>query len=162
MERTITPFLWFDAEAEEAARFYTSVFPDSRVERITRYGAAGPGRAGTVMTVEFTLRGQRLAALNGGPVFRFTPAVSFVVSCADQDEVDRYWTALSAGGTEGQCGWLTDRYGLSWQIVPDALERLLGDPDPARARRATEAMLKMGKLSIAALEAAANGGNHEG
>jgi predicted 3-demethylubiquinone-9 3-methyltransferase (glyoxalase superfamily) len=153
----ITPFLWFDAQAEEAALFYVSLFPDSRIESLTRYSEAGPGPVGSAMTVEFSLRGRRFVALNGGPVFSFTPAVSFVVDCEDQAEIDRYWSALSAGGSEGQCGWLTDKFGLSWQIVPKALGRILGDPDPERARRATEAMLKMKKLSIAELEAAAGG-----
>jgi len=153
----VTPFLWFDAQAEEAATFYVSLFPDSRVDSVNRYSEAGPGPAGSAMTVAFTLRGRPFVALNGGPVFSFTPAISFVVDCEDQVEVDRYWSALSAGGSEGQCGWLTDKFGLSWQIVPKALGRILGDSDPERARRATEAMLKMKKLVVAELEAAAEG-----
>jgi predicted 3-demethylubiquinone-9 3-methyltransferase (glyoxalase superfamily) len=157
MAQAIRPFLWFDSRAEEAAEFYVSVFPDSRINSVTRYGEAGPGPAGSAMTVDFCLRGQSFVALNGGPVFAFTPAVSFVVDCETQEEVDRYWSRLSSGGSEGQCGWLTDKFGLSWQIVPTALSRLLGDPDPERARRATEAMLKRKKLVIAELEAAAVG-----
>jgi predicted 3-demethylubiquinone-9 3-methyltransferase (glyoxalase superfamily) len=153
----VTPFLWFDAQAEEAATFYVSLFPDSRVDAINRYSEAGPGPAGSAMTVSFTLRGRPFVALNGGPVFSFTPAVSFVVDCENQAEVDHYWSALSAGGSEGQCGWLTDKFGLSWQIVPKALGRILGDSDPERARRAAEAMLKMKKLVVDELEAAAEG-----
>jgi predicted 3-demethylubiquinone-9 3-methyltransferase (glyoxalase superfamily) len=153
----ITPFLWFDDKAEEAARFYISVFPDSHIDQVNRYDEAGPGPAGTVMTVSFTLRGRPFVALNGGPVFKFNPAISFVVDCEDQAEVDRYWSLLSSDGAEGQCGWLTDKYGLSWQIVPTALGRLLGDPDPERAKRATAAMLKMKKLVIFELEVAADG-----
>lgn len=151
----ITPWLWFDTEGEEAAQFYTSVFPNSRILDVNRYGSAGPRPEGTVMTVSFELDGQRLAALNGGPDFSFTEAVSFQVACADQDEVDHYWNALSDGGEEGPCGWLKDRFGLSWQIVPNALPRLLGDPDPERAQRVMAAMLKMKKIEIAELERAA-------
>ena len=151
----ITPWLWFDTEGEEAAQFYTSVFPNSRILDVSRYGSAGPRPEGTVMTVSFELDGQRLAALNGGPDFSFTEAVSFQVACADQDEVDHYWNALSDGGEEGPCGWLKDRFGLSWQIVPNALPRLLGDPDPERAQRVMAAMLKMKKIEIAELERAA-------
>ncbi len=157
MAQTIRPFLWFDSRAEEAAEFYVSVFPDSRIEGISRYGEAGPGPVGSAMTVDFMLRGQSFVALNGGPVFAFTPAISFVVDCETQDEVDRYWTLLSSGGSEGQCGWLIDKFGLSWQVVPAALGRLLGDPDPERARRATQAMLGMKKLVVSELEAAAQG-----
>jgi len=157
MAQSIRPFLWFDSRAEEAAEFYVSVFPDSRISQVNRYGEAGPGPAGTAMTVDFTLRGLSFVALNGGPVFSFNPAVSFVVDCEGQEEVDRYWSRLSAGGSEGQCGWLTDKFGLSWQIVPTALGRVLGDPDPERASRATKAMLGMKKLVIAELEAAAAG-----
>jgi predicted 3-demethylubiquinone-9 3-methyltransferase (glyoxalase superfamily) len=155
--RKITPFLWFDAEAEEAATFYASLFPDSHVGSVSRYTEAGPGPAGTAMTVEFELAGQAFTGLNGGPEFPFTEAVSFQVSCADQAEVDRLWDALTEGGTESQCGWLKDRYGLSWQLVPTRLPELLGDPDPARAQRAMQAMLGMKKLDVAALEAAADG-----
>jgi predicted 3-demethylubiquinone-9 3-methyltransferase (glyoxalase superfamily) len=154
----ITPFLWFDGQAEQAARFYVSLFPDSRIEHVTRSPADAPsGRAGTILTVEFTLCGNRFVALNGGPQFPFTEAVSFQIACDDQTEVDRLWSALSEGGSEGQCGWLKDRWGLSWQVVPTRLQELVGDPDPARSRRAMEAMLKMRKLSIAELERAADG-----
>lgn len=151
----ITPCLWFDTQAEEAARFYTSVFPNSKLGRVSRYGEAGPGEAGSVMTVEFEVDGQEFVALNGGPEFTFSEAISFQVSCETQEEVDRYWTTLSAGGEEGPCGWLKDRFGLSWQIVPTALPRLLTDPDRERSQRVMAAMLKMGKLDIAGLERAA-------
>jgi predicted 3-demethylubiquinone-9 3-methyltransferase (glyoxalase superfamily) len=153
----ITPFLWFDKEAEEAAGFYVSVFPNSKVTAVSRYGEAGPGPKGTVMTVAFELDGKQFTALNGGPVFSFNEAVSFVVNCRDQAEVDRYWEKLGAGGEHGQCGWLKDRYGLSWQVVPDALMRILGEPDEAKKNRVMKVMLKMRKLDIAALEAAAKG-----
>jgi predicted 3-demethylubiquinone-9 3-methyltransferase (glyoxalase superfamily) len=152
---TITPFLWFDTQAEEAARFYASVFPNSRVTDVVRYGESGPGPAGSVMTVRFQLDGSDFVALNGGPMYRFTEAVSFVVDCKSQDEVDYYWAALTDGGEEGQCGWLKDRYGLSWQVVPDGLAPLLADPDPGRAQRALQAMLSMRKLDIAAMARAA-------
>ena len=152
----ITPFLWFDSQAEQAADFYVSVFPDSEITGITRYGEAGPGVAGTAMVVAFTLRGMEFSALNGGPVYQFTPAVSFVVDCQTQDEVDHYWDVLTAdGGAEVQCGWLVDKFGVSWQIVPRRLTELMADPDGAKARRVTEAMLKMKKIIIADLEAAA-------
>jgi predicted 3-demethylubiquinone-9 3-methyltransferase (glyoxalase superfamily) len=153
----ITPFLWFDDQAEEAARFYVSVFPNSKIGDISRYGEAGPGPAGSAMVVAFELDGKKFNALNGGPMFTFTEAVSFMVDCADQAAVDHYWTRLSDGGETSQCGWLKDRYGLSWQIVPTALPRILANPDPVKARRAMQAMLKMTKLDIAALEAAAEG-----
>lgn len=153
----ITPWLWFDNEAEEAAKFYTSVFDNSRVLDISYYGDAGPRPAGTVMTVTFELDGQEFVALNGGPEFKFTEAISFQVPCSSQEEVDAYWSALSAGGEESQCGWLKDKYGLSWQIVPTALGEVLGDPDPAAAQRAMKAMLQMSKLDIAALRRAAKG-----
>jgi predicted 3-demethylubiquinone-9 3-methyltransferase (glyoxalase superfamily) len=152
---TITPFLWFDTEAEEAAEFYTSVFPNSRLGTISRYGEAGPGQAGAVMTVEFELDGLPFTALNGGPELRFTEAVSFQVGCETREEVDRYWSALSEGGEEGPCGWLEDRFGLSWQIVPVALPRLLKDPDREKSQRVMATMLKMGKLDIDELERAA-------
>jgi predicted 3-demethylubiquinone-9 3-methyltransferase (glyoxalase superfamily) len=151
----ITPFLWFDTHAEEAARFYASIFPNSRILNTARYGDAGPGPKGSVMTVEFQLDGQRMIALNGGPVFRFTEAISLVVDCKDQKEVDHYWSRLLQGGQESMCGWLKDRYGLSWQIVPAVLGRLLSEPDAKKAKRVMEAMLKMKKIDIAALEAAA-------
>ena len=155
MDGKITPFLWFDTEAEEAANLYTAVFPNSRVTAVNRYGSAMPGKEGQVMTVAFELDGKKFTALNGGPQYTFTEAVSFVVNCADQDEVDHYWGALSEGGEEGPCGWLKDRFGLSWQIVPEALLRLIADPDPGRAQRATAAMLGMGKIDIAEIERAA-------
>jgi predicted 3-demethylubiquinone-9 3-methyltransferase (glyoxalase superfamily) len=154
----VTPFLWFDGQAEAAARFYVSLFPDSRVDRVSRSAADTPsGPAGMVLTVEFTLSGTKFIALNGGPQYSFTEAVSFQIACADQAEVDRVWAALSDGGAEGQCGWLKDRWGLSWQVVPSRLQQLLGDPDPERARRAMEAMLTMRKISIPDLERAAAG-----
>jgi predicted 3-demethylubiquinone-9 3-methyltransferase (glyoxalase superfamily) len=155
---SITPFLWFDTQAEEAARFYTSVFPNSRVVEVVHYGEAGPGPAGSVMTVRFELDGTAFVALNGGPAhYGFNLGVSFVVDCASPEEVDHYWSALTEGGEESQCGWLTDRFGLSWQIVPSRLLALLSDPDPQRAERAMRAMLSMKKLDILALEAAAEG-----
>jgi predicted 3-demethylubiquinone-9 3-methyltransferase (glyoxalase superfamily) len=153
--QTITPFLWFDTQAEEAAAFYASVFPRSRILNVTRYGAAGPGPEGQAMTVEFEVMGQRLIGLNGGPHFHFTEAISFSVPCETQDEIDAYWEKLTAdGGEGGDCGWLKDRFGLSWQIVPAVMPELLGDPDREKARRATEAMLKMRKLDIAELRRA--------
>ncbi|HLK23928.1 MAG TPA: VOC family protein [Caulobacteraceae bacterium] len=154
----ITPFLWFDGQAEEAVSFYLSVFKGAKAGAVSRYGDAGPGPKGQVMVASFELDGITFSCLNGGPQYRFTEAVSFMVNCKDQDEVDDLWAKLTAdGGQPGPCGWLKDKFGLSWQIVPEALPRLIGDPDPARAKRATEAMLKMGKLDIAALEAAAAG-----
>jgi predicted 3-demethylubiquinone-9 3-methyltransferase (glyoxalase superfamily) len=150
----VTPFLWFDTEAEDAARFYTSVFPNSRITKLT----TRPDRPeGPTLTVEFELDGQRFVALNGGPQFSFTEAVSFDVSCETQDEVDSYWATLSEGGEEGPCGWLKDRFGLSWQIIPKALPRLLDDPDRDKAERVFAAMMKMGKIEIAELERAADG-----
>ena len=151
----ITPCLWFDTEGEEAARFYASIFPSSKVGKITHYGSAGPRPEGMVMTVEFALDGQEFLALNGGPEFAFNEAISFQVDCEDQAEVDRYWSALSDGGEEGPCGWLKDRFGVSWQIVPTALPRLLADPDPERAQRVMAAMMKMGKIEVDELERAA-------
>ena len=154
----IVPNLWFDTEAEEAANFYVSVFEDARIVKVTHYGEAGPREAGLVMTVEWELRGQRFVGINGGAQFKFDEAVSFQVECGDQDEVDYFWEKLTAGGGKpGQCGWLTDRFGLSWQIVPAGLEDLVADPDPERAKRAMEAMLKMGKLEIEVVRAAADG-----
>ncbi len=155
--KKIVPCLWFDTEAEEAATLYTSVLPNSRILDVSRYGEAGPREAGLVMTVSFELNGQEFVALNGGPDFTFNEAVSFQVMCGDQEEVDTYWAKLSEGGSEGPCGWLKDRYGLSWQIVPTRLGELLGDPDPERATRAMQCMLTMSKLDIAALERAADG-----
>src|SRR5919199_6717439 len=152
---TLTPCLWFDTEGEEAAKFYISVFPNSRIVETAYYGSAGPRDEGTVMTVEVELDGQRFVALNGGPDFTFNEAISFQVDCETQDEVDRYWDALSDGGEEGPCGWLKDRFGVSWQIVPSALPRLLGDPDPERSQRVMRAMLGMKKIEIEGLERAA-------
>ena len=155
----ITPFLWFDHQAEEAVKFYTSIFKNSGIGKIARYDKAAEkaaGRpAGSVMTVEFQLEGQDFVALNGGPHFKFTEAVSFVVNCETQAEVDRFWKRLSAGGKEVQCGWLKDKYGLSWQIVPTVLGELLSDKDPAKSQRVMEAMLKMVKLDIRKLKQAA-------
>ncbi|HLN32479.1 MAG TPA: VOC family protein [Gemmataceae bacterium] len=150
----ITPFLWFDHQAEEAAKFYVSIFPNSKVVKALRYGKAGPGPDGSVMTVEFQLDGQPFVGLNGGPHFKFSEAISFVVNCESQDEVDYYWEKLSAGGGQVQCGWLKDKFGLSWQIVPTVLPQLLGNPDPEKAQRAMKAMLTMKKLDIRALEQA--------
>ena len=155
--KNIVPCLWFDTEGEAAAELYTSVFPNSKILDIARYGEAGPRPAGTVMTVSFELNGQEFLALNGGPEFTFSEAVSFQVMCEGQDEVDHFWSKLGDGGEHGPCGWLKDRFGLSWQIVPTRLGELLGDPDPARAQRAMTAMLGMGKLDIAELERAAGG-----
>jgi len=153
----ITPWLWFDTEGQDAAEFYTSVFPNSRITEVTQYGSAGPRPEGTVMTVAFELDGQQLNALNGGPDFKFNEAVSFLVSCKDQEEVDHYWSKLSDGGEQGPCGWLKDRYGLSWQIIPKALDELLSDPDREKAQRVMQAMLSMGKIEIEGLERAAAG-----
>jgi predicted 3-demethylubiquinone-9 3-methyltransferase (glyoxalase superfamily) len=150
----ITPFLWFDHQAEQAANYYVSIFPNSKVVKVVRYGEAGPGPAGSAMTVEFQLDGQSFVALNGGPHFKFTEAISFVVNCQTQDEVDTYWEKLSAGGGEVQCGWVKDKFGLSWQVVPSVLAKLLGDPDPAKSQRVMRAMLTMKKLDIRALEKA--------
>jgi predicted 3-demethylubiquinone-9 3-methyltransferase (glyoxalase superfamily) len=151
----ITPWLWFDTQSEEAATFYTSLFDNSRITGVDRYGDAGPGPAGSVMTVSFELDGQPMAALNGGPQYAFTEAISFQVGCESQDEVDRLWNALTDGGVEGPCGWCKDRFGVSWQIVPTRLHELLSDPDPERAQRAMRAMFEMKKIDIAALERAA-------
>jgi len=150
----ITPFLWFDDQAEEAANFYVSIFPNSKIGTIARYGDAGPGPKGQVMTIAFELDGQPFIALNGGPYFTFSEAISFAIDCAVQAEVDRYWEALLEGGEASQCGWLKDRFGLSWQVVPRRLFELMGDENPARSKAVTEAMLKMVKLDVAALEAA--------
>jgi len=152
----ITPNLWFDTEGEEAARFYASVFPNSEIKNVSYYGDAGPRAAGTVLTVDFVLDGQEFTAINGGPEFKFDEAISLLINCADQDEVDYYWTNLSEGGEEGPCGWLKDKFGLSWQVIPIALGELLGDPDPGRSQRAIKAMLGMRKIDVAALRAAAD------
>ena len=151
----ITPCLWFDTQGEEAATFYTTVFPNSRIVEVVRYGSAGPRTEGTVMTVSFELDGQPFTALNGGPDFTFNEAVSFEVGCQDQEEVDFFWNALSEGGEEGPCGWLKDRYGVSWQVIPTVLPELLADPDREKSQRVMAAMLKMGKIEIDALERAA-------
>jgi predicted 3-demethylubiquinone-9 3-methyltransferase (glyoxalase superfamily) len=150
----ITPFLWFDTQAEEAAKHYVSIFKNSMIVGVSRYGEAGPGPRGGVMTVTFELGGQRFIALNGGPHFKFTEAISFSVDCKTQEEVDELWKRLSEGGEEGQCGWLKDRYGLSWQINPTVLGGMLSDPDPKKAKRVMEAMLKMNKIDIARLKQA--------
>jgi predicted 3-demethylubiquinone-9 3-methyltransferase (glyoxalase superfamily) len=152
-DNSFTTCLWFDTEGEAAANFYTSIFKDSRIGRVSRYTEAGPGPAGSAMVVEFELNGQKFIALNGGPAnAHFTEAISFQVPCADQAEVDYYWERLSDGGQEDACGWVKDRYGLSWQVVPTALTEMLSDPDPAKVRRAMEAMFTMRKLDIAALQ----------
>ena len=157
MPQKIVPNLWFDAEAEEAAAFYVSVFENSRIVNVARYTEAGPRPAGTVMTVEFELDGQRFVAINGGPEFKFSEAISLMVECKTQDEIDFFWERLSERGEEGPCGWLKDRYGLSWQIVPTGMDELFADPDQQRARRAMEAMFGMRKLDIAELQRAADG-----
>jgi predicted 3-demethylubiquinone-9 3-methyltransferase (glyoxalase superfamily) len=151
----ITPSLWFDTEGEEAAKFYTSVFPNSKIVDVARYGSAGPRPEGMVMTVSFELDGQKFVALNGGPEFKFNEAISFEVSCKDQEEVDTYWSKLSEDGEEGPCGWLKDKFGVSWQIVPTILIELLADPDREKSQRVMQAMLSMKKIEIAELERAA-------
>ena len=154
----ITPFLWFEGHAEEAAKFYVAVFKNGRILKTVRSGDAGPGPKGAVMTVAFEVHGQQFTALNGGPQFKFSEAISFVVSCQTQAEIDELWGKLSAdGGSEGRCGWLKDKYGLSWQLVPPALPDMLADPDPARATRTMHAMMQMGKLDIARLQKAHQG-----
>jgi predicted 3-demethylubiquinone-9 3-methyltransferase (glyoxalase superfamily) len=157
MSQKITPNLWFDTEAEEAAKYYTSIFKNSRIVNVTHYNEAGPRPAGTVMTVEWELDGQRFVGINGGPEFTFSEAVSFAINCKDQDEVDDYWEKLTEGGEEGPCGWLKDRYGLSWQVVPEGMDELFADEDPQRAERAMKAMFQMRKLDVAALREAADG-----
>jgi predicted 3-demethylubiquinone-9 3-methyltransferase (glyoxalase superfamily) len=153
----ITPCLWFDTEAEEAAAFYTSIFENSRIIEVSHYTEAGPRPAGMALTVQFELEGQEFTALNGGPEFTFDEAISFQVSCETQEEADEFWSRLSEGGEEGQCGWLKDRFGVSWQIVPTRVVELVTDPDPEKAARATSAMLQMKRLDIAAVEQAAAG-----
>jgi predicted 3-demethylubiquinone-9 3-methyltransferase (glyoxalase superfamily) len=155
--QAIIPNLWFDTEAEAAANFYTSIFPDAKVVNVTHYGEAGPRPAGLVMTVTFRLLGQEFTALNGGPDFTFNESISFLVSCDSQEEVDEFWAKLSEGGEEGPCGWLKDRFGVSWQIVPTVLETLLQDEDRERASRVMTAMLQMKKIEIAELQAAYDG-----
>jgi predicted 3-demethylubiquinone-9 3-methyltransferase (glyoxalase superfamily) len=157
MQQRIIPNLWFDTEAEEAASFYVSVFENSRIVNVTRYTEGAPRPAGMVMTVELELDGQRFVAINGGPQFPFSEAVSFQITCEGQEEVDLYWQRLTEGGSEGPCGWLKDRFGLSWQVVPTGMEEMLGDPDPERAARAMRAMLQMRKIDVAALRVAADG-----
>jgi len=152
----ISPMLWFDDKALEAAEFYCSIFPNSEIGTVTHYGEAGPREAGMVLTVDFVLDGQQVTALNGGPEFTFSEAVSFVIHCADQAEVDAYWSKLTDGGEEGPCGWCKDRYGLSWQVVPTEFEEILSGPDAARSDRAIKAMLGMKKLDLAAIRAAAD------
>ncbi|MDQ3680496.1 MAG: VOC family protein [Actinomycetota bacterium] len=152
----ITPCLWFDDQGEEAATFYTGIFANSRILQVTRYGSAGPRPEGMVMTVNFELDGHEFIALNGGPQFTFDEAISFQVNCESQDEVDKLWEKLSDGGEEGPCGWLKDRYGLSWQVVPTVLDELIRDPDPERSQRAMKAMLDMSKIDIAELQRAAD------
>ena len=154
MKQKITPFLWFDNQAEEAVKFYTSIFKNSKVGSVSRYGEAGPGPKGSVMTMTFELDGQQFTALNGGPVFKFTEAISFVVHCETQAELDGFWEKLSAGGQEVQCGWLKDRFGLSWQIVPTALSELMQSSDPARSQRVMQALLQMKKIDIETLRKA--------
>lgn len=156
--KTIHPMLWFDGTAEEAANHYVAIFPNSKVRDVMRYGAAGPAPEGTVMTVDFELDGQRFVALNGGPEFQFNESISFVVPCESQAEVDRFWDKLVDGGEPSACGWLKDRYGVSWQVVPIELDKMMADPDPVKAQRVTEAMLKVwGKLDLADLRAAYEG-----
>ena len=154
----ITPFLWYDSQAEEAATFYVSVFKNSKVKAVSRYSDAGPGPKGSVMTVSFELNGQEFIALNAGPTFKFSPAISFVVNCETQDEIDYYWEKLSPGGRTDQCGWLTDKFGLSWQVVPTILGRLMSSGDAQKGQRVMKAVLQMTKLDIARLQQAANEG----
>jgi predicted 3-demethylubiquinone-9 3-methyltransferase (glyoxalase superfamily) len=157
-QQKIVPNLWFDTQAEEAARYYIDVFGDGRVLSLSRYPEGAPGQAGSVMAVDFEVAGMHLVGINGGPQFRFTEAVSLQIDCADQAEVDRFWDRLIGdGGEPSQCGWLKDKYGLSWQVVPRGMDELFADPDPARAARAVQAMLQMTKLDVAALHAAADG-----
>jgi predicted 3-demethylubiquinone-9 3-methyltransferase (glyoxalase superfamily) len=160
-DTALTTWLWFDTEAEDAARFYTGIFTNSRLGPVSRYGDAGPRPAGLAMVVEFELNGQKFAALNGGPEYRIDPesaAISFSIPCAGQDEVDYYWERLTDGGQESQCGWLTDRYGVSWQVIPSAFGQLMSDPDPEKVQRTMAAMLKMTKLDVAELQRAFDGG----
>jgi predicted 3-demethylubiquinone-9 3-methyltransferase (glyoxalase superfamily) len=155
-KQKITPFLWFDNNAEEAMNHYVSIFMNARIVSVSRYGEGGPGPKGSVMTGTFEIEGQQFMALNGGPHFKFTEAISLFVNCNTQAEVDELWEKLSAGGQESQCGWLKDKFGLSWQIIPSALGEMLSDPDPQKSKRVMQAMLKMGKIDIAKLQAAYN------
>ncbi|MET3920707.1 VOC family protein [Arthrobacter sp. UYEF20] len=157
MSEKITTCLWFDNQAEEAAEYYASVFEGGKVLDVARYGEGGPGPAGQAITVRFEIEGRSFTALNGGPAFTFSEAVSFVVDCSSQEEMDRYWAELSQGGSESQCGWLKDKYGVSWQVIPSVLGQLIGGPDPEGSQRAMQAMLAMGKLDIAALQKAYDG-----
>ncbi|HVL22155.1 MAG TPA: VOC family protein [Amaricoccus sp.] len=158
MSQKITPNLWFDMNAEEAANFYVDLFDDGRILNVARYPEGSPGPAGEVMTVEWELNGQKFVGINGGPQFQFSEAVSFMISCKDQEEVDYYWDRLTAdGGKEGQCGWLSDRFGLAWQVVPEGMDEVFSDSDPTKAERSMAAMMKMKKLDIAELRAAAEG-----
>ena len=158
MSQKITPNLWFDMNAEEAANFYVDLFDDGRILNVARYPEGSPGPAGEVMTVEWELNGQKFVGINGGPQFQFSEAVSFMISCKDQEEVDYYWDRLTAdGGKEGQCGWLSDRFGLAWQVVPEGMDEVFSDPDPAKAERSMAAMMKMKKLDIEQLKKAAEG-----
>ena len=157
MQQKITPSLWFDTEAEDAARFYIEVFKDGRIVHVAHYNEAGPREAGMVMVVEWEVNGQRFVGINGGPEFTFSEAVSFQINCEDQEEIDYFWERLSDGGEEGPCGWLKDRFGLSWQVVPTGMDELFSDPDKSKAERAMRAMLSMRKIDIAALQAAADG-----
>jgi len=150
----ITPFLWFDSQAEEAMNFYVSIFKDAKVNRVVRYGEAGPGVPGTVMSCEFTLNGTDFYALNGGPVFKFSPATSFFIHCETQEEVDHYWNKLGEGGNPNRCGWLDDKFGITWQVVPNALGKYLNDPDKKKAGNVMKAMMQMAKLDIAELQEA--------
>jgi predicted 3-demethylubiquinone-9 3-methyltransferase (glyoxalase superfamily) len=154
----ITPNLWFDTQGREAAEFYVSIFPNSEIRNVSYYNDAGPGPAGTVLTVDFVLDGQQFTAINGGPQFTFDEAISLLINCKDQGEVDYYWSKLTEGGEESQCGWLKDKYGLSWQVVPEGMEAMLTDADQGRAERAMRAMLGMKKIDLAAIEAAADPG----
>ncbi|HWZ81596.1 MAG TPA: VOC family protein [Terriglobales bacterium] len=156
--KKITPFLWFDGKAEEAMNFYVSIFKNSKIGKVTRYGAGGPGPAGSVMSATFQLEGQDFFALNGGPQFTFTPAISFFVNCETQPDVDELWEKLSAGGKKERCGWLKDKYGLSWQIIPSALGKLMSDPDPEKSKCVMMAMLQMDKIDIAGLQRAYDNG----
>jgi predicted 3-demethylubiquinone-9 3-methyltransferase (glyoxalase superfamily) len=157
-KQKITPFLWFDSEAEDAAKLYTSIFPNSKIKTIARYGKSGPGPEGSVMTVGFELEGQEFTAINAGPQFKFNESVSFVIDCKSQEEVDMYWNKLTAnGGEESMCGWLKDKFGLSWQVTPTRLIELITDKDAKKSQRAMEAMMKMKKIIIADIEKAAAG-----
>jgi predicted 3-demethylubiquinone-9 3-methyltransferase (glyoxalase superfamily) len=148
----ITPFLWFDDQAEEAANFYVSIFKNSKIKTVSRYGEAGPGPKGSVMVVTFQIEGQEFSALNGGPLFKFTPAISFMVNCETQEEVDELWEKMAAGGRKDRCGWLQDKYGVSWQIIPTVLGKLMSDTDPEKSKRVMQAMLQMEKLDIKRLQ----------